>query len=51
MKVLTHFGPFVVTENETTEMLFAELNGIRGIKRSASHVLSLTCALYMHLMG
>jgi hypothetical protein len=51
MRIITHFGLFMVDERETTEMLLAELNGIRGIKRSASHVLSLTCAIHMHLMG
>jgi len=51
MKILTHFGPYVVDEREPTEMLLAELNGLRGTRRSANHVLSLTCAIYMHLMG
>ena len=57
MNLLTHFGNYMVAEYETTEDLLMELEWLRnddtdGVRRrSAAHVLSLTCAIHMHLMG
>jgi len=52
MDLLTHIGNYMVAEYETTEDLLEELELVTNRdRRSASHVLSLTCAIYMHLMG